>query len=177
MLKKCVLPDWLNDTAELKSAYSGTGQQRREEKVVSGANDDHLQKLLAHVFEDAVAPPSRAQDHQCLRLASTSAPVSTETTQHRSTGQVTTMDGTPRNRRLYTRLTQSSSSLSLHHESEKTQARVSELDHDGWNFINYSSTLFVCACVLSELADDHMKPVLKMDIAHDIQYISKKCGL
>ena len=146
MLAYCVLPDWLDDAAELESAYGSTGQQRREEKVVSGANDDHLQKLLAHVFEDAVAPPSRAQDHQSLYYpVSTSrpTPVSNETTQH--TGQVTTMEGTPRNRRLYTRLAQSS--LSLHHEELKVSS--CELDHDGWNFINYSSTLFVCACVLS----------------------------
>ena len=62
MLAYCVLPDWLDDAAELESAYGSTGQQRREEKVVSAANHPGGVGSAVDTFEKTVGAETGADD-------------------------------------------------------------------------------------------------------------------
>ena len=61
--------DRLDDAAELQRADRRAGQQGREEEVVSGTDDDHVEQLLVGFSEDAVASPAGAQDHESPSLA------------------------------------------------------------------------------------------------------------
>lgn len=65
------VPDGLYDATELQGAHRGAGQQRGEEEVVPGADDDDIEQLsealtTLEVPQDTVAAPARAQDDQVL---------------------------------------------------------------------------------------------------------------